>query len=127
MQKIKKMISGAGKGGETEQEARTRIITSIIRMSQKALMYVLAMIGIGYIGGLIAILFKPELSQAMTEYANIFIPVFQLEIGVYGLGSTLENVQKIKAQVDGITKKTDLGDPDTEENEDGEEISTQNG
>lgn len=43
----------------------------------------------------------------MTEYASIFIPVFQLEIGVYGLGSTLENVQKIKAQVDKFNCKSD--------------------
>lgn len=67
------------------------------------------MIGIGFLGGIIAILFKPELSQALSEYAEVFVPVFQLEIGVYGLGSTFENVQKIKSQIDaGKAKEYDL-------------------
>lgn len=75
-------------------------IVSIVRMSQKALMVVLALIGIGYIGGLISILFDQSLAQPMAEFTKIFIPLFQLEIGVYGFGSTLENVQKIRNQIE---------------------------
>ena len=75
-------------------------IISIVRMSQKALMVVLALIGIGYIGGLISILFDQSLAQPMAEFTKIFIPLFQLEIGVYGLGSTVENVQKIRNQIE---------------------------
>lgn len=67
------------------------------------------MIGIGFLGGIVAILFNPELSHALSEYAEVFVPVFQLEIGVYGLGSTFENVQKIKSQIDaGKAKEYDL-------------------
>lgn len=92
---------------------RSDIVRDIIRMSQKALGYVLAMIAVGYIGGLIAIIFNPALSEALSKYASIFTPVFQLEIGVYGLGSTLENVQKIKAKIDAIsTEKTESATDD---------------
>ena len=62
MQKIKTLIKGKNKPADTVQDKGSQIITSIIRMSQKALICVLMMIGIGYIGGIIAILFKAELS-----------------------------------------------------------------
>ena len=127
MQKIKALIGGKSAAKDAQEQSRNQIITSIIRMSQKALVWVLVMIGTGYIGGLIAILFKPELSAAMTEYAQIFIPVFQLEIGVYGLGSTLENVQKIKTQVDRITQKTQQEAPEQAENANGTEEEPENG
>lgn len=81
------------------------VIYSILRMSQKALLFVLILIGIGYIGGTAAIMFNPELSEPLSRFAQVFIPLFQLEIGVYGLGSTLENVQKIRAQIDSINKE----------------------
>lgn len=89
-------------------------IVSIVRMSQKALMVVLALIGIGYIGGLISILFDQSLAQPMAEFTKIFIPLFQLEIGVYGFGSTLENVQKIKAQIEQINKNKETPGTDDE-------------
>ena len=96
------------------------IVYSILRMSQKALMFVLAMVGVGYIGGMIAILFDQTLAQPLAEFTQIFIPLFQLEIGVYGLGSTLENVQKIRKQISGINKtgenlSTDNGETETNE------------
>ena len=62
MQKIKTLIKGKNKPADAVQDKGSQIITSIIRMSQKALICVLMMIGVGYIGGIIAILFKPELS-----------------------------------------------------------------
>lgn len=80
------------------------MIRDIIRMSQKALAYVLAMVAMGFVGGMIAIAAKPELADALAGYATVFVPVFQLEIGIYGLGSTFENVRKIKAQVDKISE-----------------------
>lgn len=83
------------------------IVYSVIRMSQKALMFVLVLIAIGYIGGVFAIIFSPELSQPLAEYTQIFIPLFQLEIGVYGLGSTIENVQKIRNQIAEFNQKRD--------------------
>lgn len=97
-------------------------IVSIVRMSQKALMVVLALIGIGYIGGLISILFDQSLAQPMAEFTKIFIPLFQLEIGVYGFGSTLENVQKIKAQIEQINK-----DKETPGTDDESQINIENG
>lgn len=97
-------------------------IVSIVRMSQKALMVVLALIGIGYIGGLISILFDQSLAQPMAEFTKIFIPLFQLEIGVYGFGSTLENVQKIKAQIEQINKNKET--PGTD---DDSQINIENG
>lgn len=75
------------------------VVRQILRMSQKALACTLALIGIGYIGGLAAICIRPDLADALEQYASIFTPVWSLEIGMYGIGSTLENVQKIKQQV----------------------------
>lgn len=86
------------------KEARTDLVRAIIRMSQKALGWTLAMVGVGYVGGLITICFDPELSGPLSQYAEVFVPVFQLEIGVYGLGSTLEQLQKIKTKIDSINK-----------------------
>ena len=83
------------------------MIYSIVRMSQKALMFVLILIGAGYIGGLISIVFDNELAEPLAKYSQIFIPLFQLEIGVYGFGSTLENVQKIRGQIDAFNKDKD--------------------
>ena len=91
------------------------VIYSIVRMSQKALMFVLAMVAIGYLGGLIAILFDTSLTQPIAEFTQIFIPLFQLEIGVYGLGSTLENVQKIRKQINEINEESK---PVTQNNDD---------
>lgn len=82
------------------------VIYSIVRMSQKALMFVLAMVAVGYLGGLIAILFDTSLAQPLADFTQIFIPLFQLEIGVYGLGSTLENVQKIRKQINEINEES---------------------
>jgi hypothetical protein len=90
-------------------------IISIFRMSQKALMVVLALIGVGYLGGMISILFDQSLAQPMAEFTKIFIPLFQLEIGVYGFGSTLENIQKIKGQIESINKKNDKEEPNDAE------------
>ena len=88
-----------------EASSRKEIIVSILRMSQKALGCVLAMVAVGYVGGLFAICFKPDLAEALTMYTQPFIPLFQLEIGVYGFGSTLENIQKIKAQVEDLSEQ----------------------
>lgn len=91
---------------EKQEKRKTEsVIYSIVRMSQKALMFVLALIGVGYIGGAIAIVFENELAEPLAKYSQIFIPLFQLEIGVYGLGSTLENVQKIRGQIETINKE----------------------
>lgn len=98
------------------------IVYSILRMSQKALMFVLAMVAVGYICGIISILFDPSLSQPLAEFTQVFIPLFQLEIGVYGLGSTLENVQKIRKQIDTInhsSEKTTVETPENENNQNG--------
>lgn len=75
------------------------VVKQILRMSQKAIACTLALVGVGYIGGLIAICIRPELAEPLQQYANIFTPVWSLEIGMYGIGSTLENVQKIKTQI----------------------------
>ena len=83
------------------------IVKQIVRMSQKALGCTLALIGVGYIGGLIAVCIHPELSEPLQQYAGIFTPVWSLEIGMYGLGSTLENLQKAKCQINSITQNND--------------------
>ena len=88
-----------------DEASRKEIVISILRMSQKALGCILVLVGIGYIGGLFAICFRPELAEALTMYTKPFIPLFQLEIGVYGFGSTLENIQKIKAQVEDLSEQ----------------------
>lgn len=83
---------------------RADVIKSILRMSQKALGWTLALIGVGYIGGLISICIKPELAQPLSQYAEIFTPVWQVEIAAYGVGSTLEKLplkkQNINQNVD---------------------------
>lgn len=95
---------------QSDQQARREIIRDIIRMSQKALACVLAMVAMGFVGGMIAIVVKPDLADALAGYATVFVPIFQLEIGIYGLGSTLENVQKIKAQVDKMSENNKSND-----------------
>lgn len=99
---------------EKENKKDPSIVYSILRMSQKALMFVLALIGVGYIGGAIAIVFEPGLAEPLAKYSQIFIPLFQLEIGVYGLGSTLENVQKIRGQIDKMNGKQEKNGEETE-------------
>lgn len=96
------------------------VVYSIVRMSQKALMFVLALIGVAYIGGVISIIFDTTLAGPITDFTQIFIPLFQLEIGMYGLGSTLENIQKIKGQIESMNKKNEdnKGKPDNEEKPD---------
>ena len=76
------------------------VVTQILRMSQKALACTLALIGVGYVGGLAAIFFRPEIAPELMQYADIFTPVWTIEIGMYGVGSTLENLQKVKTQVE---------------------------
>lgn len=71
---------------------RADVIKSVLRMSQKALGWTLALIGVGYVGGLISICIKPELAQPLSQYAEIFTPVWQVEIAAYGVGSTLEKL-----------------------------------
>lgn len=102
---------------EKQEKRKTEsVIYSIVRMSQKALMFVLALVGAGYIGGAIAIVFDTSLAEPLAKYSQIFIPLFQLEIGVYGLGSTLENVQKIRGQIDQMNGKTAENDDETQYN-----------
>lgn len=86
------------------------MVKQILRMSQKALACTLALIGVGYVGGLIAICIRPDLAGPLQEYASIFTPVWSLEIGMYGIGSTLENVQKVKGQINTINQNIDTED-----------------
>lgn len=85
----------------------TDIVRQILRMSQKALACTLALIGVGYIGGLIAICASPELAEPLRSFADAFTPVWQLEIGVYGIGSTIENLQKLKTQLSTLNQNVD--------------------
>lgn len=78
---------------------RADVIKSVLRMSQKALGWTLALIGVGYIGGLISICIKPELAQPLSQYAEIFTPVWQVEIAAYGVGSTLEKLPLKKQSI----------------------------
>lgn len=99
------------------------IVYSILRMSQKALIFVLILVGIGYVGSIISIIVDPTLADPLSDFSKVFIPLFQLEIGVYGLGSTVENVQKIKQQIDDFNKN----DEDKEKDEKAEDqTSTDN-
>lgn len=86
------------------------MVRQIIRMSQKALACTLALIGVGYIGGLAAICIRPELAEPLQQFAQIFTPVWSLEIGMYGLGSTLENLQKARGQINAINQNIDTDD-----------------
>ena len=86
------------------------MVKQILRMSQKALACTLALIGVGYVGGLVAICIRPDLAAPLQEYASIFTPVWSLEIGMYGLGSTLENLQKAKSQIRTINQNNDSDD-----------------
>ena len=104
---------------EKKDKKDESIVYSILRMSQKALIFVLCLIGVGYIGGMIAIGFEPDLSEPLAAYTQIFIPLFQLEIGVYGLGSTLENVQKIKSNISAINKEPEKEEKDDDESSNG--------
>ena len=81
-----------------KSDTMNTVVREILRMSQKAMACTLALVGVGYIGGLIAIFFKPELAEPLERYASIFTPVWQVEIGVYGLGSTIEKLPNLKSK-----------------------------
>lgn len=81
-----------------KSDTMNTVVREILRMSQKAMACTLALVGVGYIGGLIAISFKPELAEPLERYASIFTPVWQVEIGVYGLGSTIEKLPNLKSK-----------------------------
>lgn len=87
--------------------ASNDLIRSILRMSQKALAFTLVLIGMGYIGGMISICVDPALAAPLSAYAEIFTPVWQVEIAAYGVGSTLENLQKLKSQLNTINQSTE--------------------
>lgn len=97
----------------TNKNARTELVRAIVRMSQKALGWTLAMIGVGYVGGLIAIFFDQSVAEPLARYADVFVPVFQMEIGMYGLGSTVEKFQKVKANIDSVQTEN-ASKPDSE-------------
>ena len=85
------------------------VVREILRMSQKAIACTLAFIGIGYVGGLIAIFFKPELAEPLERYASVFTPVWQMEIGVYGIGSTVEKIPGLKSKLSSVSDETQNG------------------
>ena len=87
-----------------QSDSVNTVVREILRMSQKAIGCTLAFIGIGYIGGLIAICIDPTLAEPLERYASVFTPVWQLEIGVYGLGSTVEKLPNIKKQLTNTTE-----------------------
>jgi|GEM_PF-2216334 len=107
---------------EEQKKHSETMIYSILRMSQKALMFVLILIGVGYIGGMISLLVNADLAKPLSDFTQIFIPLFQLEIGVYGLGSTVENVQKIRNQIKDFNENAEK-DEKEEKNETQEDSS----
>ena len=104
---------------ETKDKSQQKqLVVQIIRMSQKALVSILLMIAVSLIGGLIAIFFEPSVAEPMSEYAKLFIPIFEIEIGVYGAGSTIENVQKIQKQITALKKGISSSEDDEEDDDD---------
>ena len=79
-----------------QQKQKAEIVKSILRMSQKAMGWTLAMIGVGFVGGLVAVCIRPALAEPISQYAQVFVPVFVAEIGMYGIGSTLEKLPGAK-------------------------------
>ena len=73
-------------------------VREILRMSQKAMGATLAMIGAGFVGGIIAICFRPDLAGPLASYAQVFVPVSVAEIGMYGVGSTVEKLPIVKKE-----------------------------
>ena len=83
-----------------QKKERTDLVKSILRMSQKAMGWTLAMIGLGFVGGLVAVCIRPALAEPISQYAQVFVPVFVAEIGMYGIGSTLEKLPAARTQAD---------------------------
>lgn len=92
------------KSNIVKQTTATDVVRQILRMSQKAMACTLALIGVGYVGGLLALFFRPDIAEELTQYASIFTPVWSIEIGMYGVGSTLENLTKVKNQINSINQ-----------------------
>lgn len=92
---------------EMQQKQKAEIVKSILRMSQKAMGWTLAMVGIGFVGGLAAVCIRPTLAEPISQYAQVFVPVFVAEIGMYGIGSTLEKLPF--ARTDETKDKTENG------------------
>lgn len=101
-------------GMTAAQKARQQIFKTILTWSHVMAMSVLLLAALSNISGLASILFKPEVADAVCEYARAWQTFFTAGILGYDAKSTIENTMKIMKSVKEVNKQ-------------GEETDTQNG
>lgn len=77
-------------------------------------MSVLALAALANISGLAAILFRPEISEAVCEYARAWQTFFTAGILGYDAKSTIENTMKIMKNVKEASQTADEPNDETQ-------------
>lgn len=100
----------------TSQQQRTRqkIIQSVMTWSHVMAMSVLILAALANISGLAAILFRPEIAEAVCEYARAWQTFFTAGILGYDAKSTIENTMKIIKNVKEAAQTTEETDNETQ-------------
>lgn len=87
------------RGMTAAQKARQKIFTTVLTWSHVMAMSVLILAALSNISGLAAILFKPEVAEAVCEYVRAWQTFFTAGILGYDAKSTIENTMKIMKSV----------------------------
>lgn len=101
-----------------QQKARNQIVKTILTWSHVMTLSMLALAAISHVSGLAAILFRPEIADAICKYAREWQTFFTAGILGYDAKSTIENSMKIMKEIKAAKA---AAKPDAEEEE------TQNG
>lgn len=78
-----------------QQKARSQIVKTILTWSHVMTLSMLALAAISHVSGLTAILFRPEIADAICKYAREWQTFFTAGILGYDAKSTIENAMKI--------------------------------
>lgn len=81
------------------QKARQQIFKTVLTWSHVMAMSVLLLAALSNVSGLAAILFKPEVAEAVCEYVRAWQTFFTAGILGYDAKSTIENTMKIMKNV----------------------------
>lgn len=99
------MQAKADKKKRTANKRRKQIVQTMLTWGHIITMSVLALAVLCNVGSLAAIVFRPEVAAAVTEYAKAWQPFFIAGILGYDAKSTVENAMKItntiKSEQDG--------------------------
>lgn len=84
---------------DTQQKARSQIVQTMLTWSHVMTLSMLMLAAVSHVSGLAAILFKPEVADAVCKYAREWQTFFTAGILGYDAKSTIENAMKIMKDV----------------------------